>query len=206
MYIKIADKCNNIAATGKHSNEIRRGIFRAQQKPGKPKGPTSNIRPIIILSILRKKLAVCMIMKRINLRLDSAIPMPQTAYRKNRSTTEHVFATELIIERTSSTVETAYLLFLDMSKAFGSIQRNTLIQNLKKVLNQDELHMIRILLDLKIAARCRNYKSRFFITDTGTPQGDCANVSGFTFHLAKSLQTTIANHTLSLEEHNTIQK
>ena len=84
-----------------------------------------------------------MIMKRINLRLDSAIPISQAAYRKKRSATEHVFTTELIIERTlSSTVETIYPLFLDMSKAFGSIQRNTLIQNLKKVLNQDELHLI----------------------------------------------------------------
>ena len=39
-------------------------------------------------------------MKRINSRLDTAIPISQAAYRKNRSTTEHVFATKLVIERT----------------------------------------------------------------------------------------------------------
>ena len=56
------------------------------------------------------------------------MPISQAAYRKNRSTTEHVFATKLIIERTiSSADETVYLLLLDMSKAFDSIQRNTLI-------------------------------------------------------------------------------
>ena len=61
-------------------------------------------------------------MKRINSRLYS---YPQAAYHKNRSTTEFVFATKLIIERTiSSTDETVYLLLLDMSKVFNSIQRN----------------------------------------------------------------------------------
>ena len=145
-------------------------------------------------------------MKRINSRLDSAIPISQAAYRKNRSTTEHVFATKLIIERTiSSTDETVYLLLLDMSKAFNSIQRNTLIEDLKNVLNQDKLHLIRILLDVKIAAKSGNYKSQFINTNPGAPQGDCASTSEFAFYLAKPLETTIANDTRSLEEHNNIQ-
>ena len=205
VYEKIAAIYNDIADTGKHPNEITHGILRALQKPGKPKGPTSNLRPIILLSVLRKILVVC-IMKNINSRLDSAIPMSQAAYRKNRSTTEHVFTTKLIIDRTiSSTDETVYLLFLDMSKAFDSIQRNTLIEDLKNVLNHDELHLIRILLDVKIAAQCGNYKSRVFSTDTGAPQEDFASASEFTFYLAKSLEATIANDTPSLEEQNNIQ-
>ena len=58
-------------------------------------------------------------MKRIDLKLDSAIPISQAAYCKNRSTTEHIFATKLIIERAiSSTDKTIYLLLLNMSKAF----------------------------------------------------------------------------------------
>ena len=92
-----------------------------------------------------------------------------------------------------------------MSKAFDSIQRNTLIEDLKNGLNQDELHLIRILLDVKIAAKCANYKSRFFSTDTGAPEGDCASAIEYTFYLAKSLETTIANNTPSLEEHYSTQ-
>ena len=92
-----------------------------------------------------------------------------------------------------------------MSKAFNSIEKNTLIENLKKVLNQDELHLIRILLDVKITAKCGNYKNRFFSTDTEAPQGNCASASDFTFYLAKSLETTIANDTPSLEKHNNMQ-
>ena len=102
-------------------------------------------------------------MKRINSRLNSVIPIFQAAYRKDRSTKEHEFATKLIIERTiSSTNETVYLVLPEMSKAFDSIQRNTLIEDLKNVQNQDEIHLIQILLDVKIAAKCGNYKSRFF--------------------------------------------
>ena len=156
LYEKIAAIYKNIAATGN-----AHGILRALQKPEKLKGPTSNLRAIILLSVLRKILAVC-IMKRINSRLDSAIPISQAAYRKNRSATEHAFATKLIIERTiSPTDETVYLLLLDMSKALDSIQRNTSIEDLKNVLNQDELHLIRILLDVEIVAQCDSYKSDF---------------------------------------------
>ena len=39
----------------------------------------------------------------------------------------------------SSTDETVYLLLLDKSKAFDSTQRRTIIEELKNVLNQDEL-------------------------------------------------------------------
>ena len=78
VYEEIADTYNNIAATGKHPNEITHEILRALPKPGKPEGPTSNLRPIILLSVLRKMLAVC-IMKRISSRLDSAILISQTA-------------------------------------------------------------------------------------------------------------------------------
>ena len=146
VHEKIADMYDNIAATGKHPNEITRGILIALQKPGKPKGPTSNLQPINLLCVLREILAVC-IMKIINSRLDSAIPISRAAYRKNSSTTEHVFATKLMMKRKiSSTGETLYLLLLDMSKAFDSTQRNTLIEDLKNVLNHDELHLVRILL------------------------------------------------------------
>ena len=49
--------------------------------------------------------------------------------------------------------------------------------------------------DVKIAAKCGNYKSRFLSKDTGAPQEHCASASEFMFCLAKSLKTTIANYT-----------
>ena len=54
---EIATIYNEIAKTGKNPHEIDHGIIRAIQKPGKPKGPMENLRPITLLSILRKVLA-----------------------------------------------------------------------------------------------------------------------------------------------------
>ena len=110
VHEKIADMYNNIAATGKHPNEITLRILREQQESRKPKSLTSHLRPIILLNIHRKILAVCII-KRINSRLDFAIPISQAAYRKNRSTTEHIFATKLIIEREISSKDGTYIYF-----------------------------------------------------------------------------------------------
>ena len=58
---------------------------------------------------------------------------------------------------------------------------------------------------MKIAVKCGNYKSWFFSTVTVAPQGYCASASEFTFYLAKSIKSTLANGTHSSEEHNTIK-
>ena len=73
-------------------------------------------------------------MKRINSRLDSAIPISRAVYHKSRSTTEHVFAAKLIIEITTSSVyETLYLL---------PFRHEQSVRQYTNVLNQDELHLI----------------------------------------------------------------
>ena len=75
-----------------------------------------------------------------------------------------------------------------MSKAFDSLNRNILINDLKDIINIDELHLIKILLEVKLAVKCGNHTTEFFNSDTGAPQGDCASANQFTFYLAKSLQ------------------
>ena len=98
---KIAEIYNNLVSTGDHPNEINHGILRALQKPGKAKGAPSNLGPIVLLSTLRKILAMCL-MNRIGSRVDAVIPLSQAAYRLNISTTEQIFEIKLIIERAIS--------------------------------------------------------------------------------------------------------
>ena len=99
VFDKISKIYNQVAITGEYPKELTQGLLCALQKPGKSKGPPQNLRPIILLSVLRKILSVCL-MKRIGTRINAEIPPSQAAYRKGRSTTEHVFSTKLIIERT----------------------------------------------------------------------------------------------------------
>ena len=95
---------NTIAETGEYPKEIKLGQLTPLQKPGKPKGPPENLRPVILLSTLRKILAICLI-KRISNRLhEKIIPVTQTAYTSNRSTTELVFTFKVLAEKAITSI------------------------------------------------------------------------------------------------------
>ena len=83
VYESIAEIFNQIASHGDCLKEINHGILVPLQKPGKPRRPASNLRPINLLSTLRKILVVCII-DRLGSRLDHETPMTQAAYRKER--------------------------------------------------------------------------------------------------------------------------
>ena len=51
---EIADIFNNVARTGEQVTGLILGILRPLQKPGKAKGPGETLRPIILLSLIRK--------------------------------------------------------------------------------------------------------------------------------------------------------
>ncbi len=185
----IADLLNNISRTGNHPKELSEGILIPLPKPGKKKGPPGNLRPIILLSMLRKILAICMI-RRTHTRLNKKIPIIQAAYRNGRSTTELIFSLKVLAEKaiTSSSYEITVLL-LDMSKAFDTVDRGLLFEDLKEILNQDELHMISILLkNVHLTVRMKKRQGERFSTNVGVPQGDFLSPVLFTFYLAKALK------------------
>ena len=57
----IATLLNTIARTGKYPAEIKSWILTTLPKPGKKQGPPANLRPIILLSIIRKIIPICLI-------------------------------------------------------------------------------------------------------------------------------------------------
>ena len=63
IHSRIADIFNSIARSGEYPEELKGGILVPLPKPGKPQGPPANLRPIILLSVIRKILAICMIWK-----------------------------------------------------------------------------------------------------------------------------------------------
>lgn len=186
----VADLLNSVAATGEHPKELTIGLLTPLAKPGKPKGPPANLRPVILLSLLRKILAICII-RRIDARLKKfAIPATQAAYSTGRSTTELVYTFKLLAEK--AITENGYnihFLMLDMSKAFDTIQRGVLLADLKAFLEPDELHLIKILLEnVQLAVKLRNELGKLFVTNIGSPQGDAASALFFIFYLAITLK------------------
>ena len=76
-----------------------------------------------------------------------------------------------------------------MSKAFDSIERSTLIEDLKEILENDELHLIKILLkDVEYKVRLEGKIGESFMTNIGSPQGDGASAFLFIIYLAISLK------------------
>ena len=137
--------------------------------------------------MIRKVLAVCM-KKCIADKLNAEIPPSQAAYRAGRSTTEHVFAAKVLVEKAITSANyPVYLLMLEMLKAFGNVNQSMLKQELAKVLNPDELHIINVLTNTQLKIWCGKEKSDAFETDTGVLQGDCVSGNLFTFYLAKAL-------------------
>ena len=91
---------------------------------------------------------------------------------------------------------------LDMSKAFDSMDRQTLLNDLRHTIDADELHIISSLLNVTLSVKCGDTLSEEFNTDTGGPQGDCASANEFTYYLAKAIppdetMTDIHDHTYS---------
>ena len=84
IHQKIADIYNNTAATGDTPSALIHGLLLPLPKPGKPKGPPANLRPIILLSILRKILTVALL-QRIWTRLSTKIPKSQAAYQNKKA-------------------------------------------------------------------------------------------------------------------------
>ena len=61
---------------------------------------------------------------------------------------------------------------MDLSKAFETIHRKTLIEDLKHIVNKDELHIMKVMLEgTEYTVRCGNSFSQPFSTNTGSSQG-----------------------------------
>ena len=76
-----------------------------------------------------------------------------------------------------------------MSRAFDTIDRASVLNNLKEVLEPDEIHLISLLIkDVILSVKCDNYIGREFTTNIGSPQGDCASPLIFIFELSKALE------------------
>ena len=192
IHREIAEIFNKVAETGENITELTLGSLKPLKKLGKQRGPVVNLRPIILLSIIRKILTICFI-RRIWNRLEKHIPLEQSAYQPGRSTTEQVFAVKTLAEK--AIVSSNYklcLLLLDMSKVFDTVNRKRLFEELEDILDDDEQHLLSIVRMYKqkpkLKVKIRNTVGVTFITNIGIMQGDCLSAVLFMIFLSKCLR------------------
>ena len=182
----IAEILNKSVETDDYLKLLKIGILTPLQKPPK-KGmeKKNNVRPITLLPIIRKILAMCVI-ERTWEKLKHKIPKDQAAYQKGRSTTEQVFALKTLVEKAITSQDYNIIItMIDMSAAFDTVSRSKLMKQLETILEPHEIRMMHLLItDVKLMVRIGKTLGVPIDTNIGVAQGDCLSALLFIFYLA----------------------
>ena len=132
IHEEIAVILNLAAETGDYPKEIKKGYLLPLPKPKKPQGPCKSLRPIILLSVLRKILAVAVV-QRVFDRTRESISVSQVAYSPDRGASELILTFKLLAEKaiTSQNYE-FHIIMLDMFRAFDTTYRASVLNKLKR--------------------------------------------------------------------------
>ena len=167
--------------------ELGAGILVPLQKPGKAKGPVANLRPVILLPIIRKILSN-IVLRRIQPKVEQCLADSQAAYKPNRSASDIIWAYKWIIAKTQTSHIRVYVTGIDMSSAFDTIRRDTLINIVKDFLDEDEVRMIQLLLsNTSLDIRINKAETEPFNSNMGSPQGDALSGVLFDIYFEESL-------------------
>ena len=89
LHQKITSIFNNCISNNLDINTVF-GLLAPLQKPGKTKGPVTNLRPVILLPVIRKISNV--VLARIKPKVDEYLSLSQSAYREKRRTSDVIWA------------------------------------------------------------------------------------------------------------------
>lgn len=201
----ILANCYNDALQQHIPISLGHGIIIPFPKPGKPKGPPGNLRPVTLLSVMRKVLAN-VVVERSRARFEQRLPPSQAGARASRSTTDGVFIKMMLVAIISHYDVHIFGLGTDLTQAFDKVNRAKLLTLLKEGgwMGPDEIRITRYLLaDTTIQVRVGNSLSSTSRTSAGTFQGDSLSMMLFVAYLAGAqwdVQALIRNHIPKLDK------
>ena len=158
------------------------------QKEGKPRGPLSSLRPIVLLTALRKMLSI-ITLNRVRSKVENFLSPGQSGFRQYRSTTDAVWAHKWLAAATQKHQIEIEILGIDMTSAFDTIDRQKLLDNTKEIFGDDAWRMALMLLNnTSLQVTFKKAQSKPFITNIGSPQGDSFSPVLFTVYLECALR------------------
>ena len=183
---------------------INSGELIAIPKPGKPKGPPKNLRPITVLNTIRKALSI-ITLHRIRPHIEEYLSHSQSGFRPERSTSDVAWTHKWLAAKAKKEDVEIKITGIDMSAAFDTIDRQILLDIIERIVEEDELRIIRFLLsDTVINTRINGAtKERPFVSNIGTPQGDSLSPVLFSVYLEnalKEVRTILPRPTNELEK------
>ena len=182
-----------ITAVGPHVSQVYKrvigpGTLIHLAIPGKPRGPTSNLRPIVLNSI-RKAISL-IILKRISADVSHYLGPTQSDFRSGCSTADVVWTQRWIAAKASRYNRECHILGQDMSKAFDTISRPKLLTVMSDITGPDEVCLIHHpLYNTSISVKIGSSLTLpFYSTIIGTPQGDGLSPVLYICYLEAALQ------------------
>ena len=143
---KYAEAINESFSENKYISSIGQGIVTPLQKPGKPKGPLTSLRPLTLLNGSRKMLTQ-IALKRIESKIDNYTMPWQSAYKRGRSCSDIVWAQRMLISVVMRKEWTFSKMGIDISRAFDTVKRETIINVLKDAgSDEDDIRFVQYLL------------------------------------------------------------
>ncbi|GFR86817.1 very-long-chain enoyl-CoA reductase [Elysia marginata] len=174
----------------RHENlDINAGELIAIPKPGKPKGPPKSLRPITLLNTIRKALSK-IVLERMRPHVEQYLSHSQSGFRPNRSTPDVAWIHKWLAAKVNIENIAIKIAGIDMSAAFDTINRETLLKILEDIVNEEEHRITRFLLsntiiDTKIIGAT---EKKPFFSNVGTTQGDSLSPVLFTIYLEHALK------------------
>ena len=168
--------------------DIGKGVLVLLHKPGKPVRPLTSLRPIVLLSALRKTLSI-IVLSRIAPKVDHYLSPSQSGFRRGRSTADVVFGYRWLCAKPQRQRSSVEFLGIDLSRAFDTVRRDKLMVILQSFLDESEVRMIRFLLAAtSLEPRLSTEECLAFATTIGTPQGDSLSPVLLTIYLEAALR------------------
>lgn len=102
-------------------------------------------------------------------KLEGHISKDQAAYQKERNTTKQVLCVKFLIEKAiTSETYNLIIMMIDVSKAFDTVNQNTLLEKLETILDESEMRMVYFLIhNVKLKVRVGRTLEEEILTNIG---------------------------------------
>lgn len=186
----LLDLYNRCLRTGKVPQDFRDALIVTIYKKKGDRAVCGNHRGISLLAIAGKVLAKIILM-RLQRISEEALPESQSGFRAGRSTADMIFTLRQLQEKAIEQHRPLYIVFVDFTKAFDTVDRSTLWKVLKIYGCPEQLIQIirNFHLDMKAQVSIGGEPSEEFSVNHGVKQGCVLAPTLFSLYLTAVLDT-----------------